>query len=345
MSNSAQKQGRSATRAAPNHKSISNNNNNNPMNSPPKKKRRVRKARPNTSISQVLAPCSRDYFQALVDPFSYYSSTRPAPCYPDLLDTPSLKLGYRARGVIDIPSTGWAFIVVNPFYPFNTTTPVYPNAAAVITNGAYSSTSFPSATVITSGNANVLTIGNGPYSFGEVPNYRAVAMAVRVRYTGTELNRGGRIIPAFLPSGRSLAGINPNTLLANDTIHSEVVDRRWHGTFWRPTLQQDTVYRSVTENLDASETGIAMSGVPGTGQFEYEILWYHEYLPTQSRALSSLSKSDSDITGLSHIRDYVASIASSDVGQQVYEKGIGYMRNKALQAATSYITGGLTIEL
>jgi len=342
MSNQNQKQGRSTTRAAPNQSNF-NNNNNNPM-SKPKKNKRVRKARPQSAV-QVLAPCSRDYFHALVDPFSYYTSTRPAPCYPDLLDTPSLKLGFRARGVIDIPATGWAFIVANPFYPISGSGSTYPNAAAVVTNASYSSLAFPISSTVTSGNATTFTLGNSPYSFGDIPNYRPVALGMRVRYTGTELNRGGRIIPVFFPTGRSLAGVVPNDLLANDNVHSEPVDRRWHGTFWRPTITQDTIYRTVSESLSGSSTGIAVSGIPGTAQYEYEIVWYMEYLPTTSHPLSSLSKSDSDLTGLSSVRDFVASVASSDVGQSIYETGIGFMRTKALQAATQFTQGGLSLML
>jgi len=313
--------GRSATRATPNPKM------NQAVNKKKNRKRKARKTLKDLGMKKgtfFMSQCARDYGYCLVDPFGYekYAEGR-LPCIPDVLDFPSRKFYSRARGVMTTSSTGFGFLSATPF----TVTPVTDQA-----NGfpQYAFTNDAAQAVSATCTNNLIQTGFGfgfltacPSGFptngtqGHNFAFRCVALGIRVRYIGTELQRGGQIIPIV---GRSLQGSTYNQILADPLTSPTPVDRKWHGCFYRPTDSTDTNYRTSINGI-GQDTRIALclSSTPGNN-FEFEVTSYFECIPHLDAKVDSTTASHSDSTGYSFIRDMTGQFDISAMGTFAWQQ-------------------------
>ena len=149
-----------------------------------------------------LSKCSADYAKSLMEPWG-----PEAPCLPSGFPLPSLKRKFFARGTAG-QGTSTGFILFNPASGVSVT-----NNSVYFSDGAYTGTTAVTiATGVTAAPLNS-TYTNG--LFGPIGlQYRTVSAGLRVRYTGTELNRGGRIIPFEHPQHNTAAGMTVQQLLS-----------------------------------------------------------------------------------------------------------------------------------
>lgn len=76
---------------------------------------------------------------------------------------------------------------------------------------------------------------------------RAVAAGMRIRYIGTELNRGGRILAFEHPDHSDMAGMSATDLLSFPNTHFEAVDRQWHSAHWQHIWPGEETYTNTCE--------------------------------------------------------------------------------------------------
>lgn len=113
---------------------------------------------------------------------------------------------------------------------------------------------------------------------------RLVVAALRVRYIGTELNRGGRTVP-FTNAGHQTTDLESiGEILSIPGIKTTPVNRDWHTIRLSPMMPWETSYSRYS--YPATETGgantspsiaIAFNSEPGNA-FEYEFVQYHEII-------------------------------------------------------------------
>jgi len=175
---------------------------------------------------------------------------------------------------------------------------------------------------------------------GDNLGFRLVGMGVRARYTGTELNRGGTMILARAtrqgPVGFNTDGYQYQTLLDDQLSNQFPVSRTWRTIAWNPrTAQEYDFLKGASDWYPASTLAatygadplpgpdmiIAVSGGVVGNSFDYEIIGYYEYIGTD---LDNVSKSESDLVGLSAVRNVTENQAViPDSGTSYYEQIAG----------------------
>lgn len=289
----------------------------------PNRKRRQRER--DVSVRQPrMSPCAKEYLRALTDPFGLEVAGSP-PCIPDVLDLPSYKLATKCRGTVTIGTNGLGYVVIYSQQNANDTS-----------FGYYTSSTFTGTTVTDVGTGvNPFLDSRLPYTAAAARAHRLVGCGLRVQYIGTELQRGGYLVPGLaLAEGDSLLGASITTILDRPDVRSQPTDRAWHGCVYKP-MKADAYAYTVVPSVDV-DMGVLVTGTPGN-QYSFEVIRYHEFINYRPsggvvRPVPSQTRSHSDLVGLSQVRDFLGSIASSDIGQGVYKAGLRYISN--------YVAGG-----
>jgi hypothetical protein len=268
-----------------------------------------------------------DYLRVLTDPFGYDSPS--LPCIPDLLDLPSYKVHTLNRFTAAVGTAGVGYVVVWPRIFSNDQTAQY-----------FTQSTFSSSTIEADGFVGTLSglNANFPYSAATTRDCRVVSCGVRVRYTGTELDRGGRIIIRRYTSGESVptgAFATASALLSSPLAQTLRVDRNWHGTAFRPTLSSHTDYQHVSSLTDPLV--VFFEGKPGI-TFEIEVVRYFEIIPRTNTSnppavqlgVPTTTTSHSDITAVSMIRDFLGSAHDALLGSGAYQLGLSYIKARYL---------------
>lgn len=81
---------------------------------------------------------------------------------------------------------------------------------------------------------------NSPYTVSQLSpgngsaqlQIRLVATGLRIRYIGTELNRGGRVLSFEHPDHNTIVGYDATQVLGFPDTSFEPVDRKWHSAHW-----------------------------------------------------------------------------------------------------------------
>lgn len=270
-----------------------------------KKKKRTKKNNPRSNGRPgtfQLSQCSNTYLKALLDPFSLVTGA----CIPDLIDRPSLKTRSVIRGTCSVGTQGVGYVVVDPLC-----------GLADAYSALLTSASFGDVHVLNS-TPGVLPVFNNqsPYRQSDVPtrvNFRVVACGLRLRYIGTELNRGGRYICHRLPSVQNYGNFTSEDILTRPDAVSTPVDRKWHGVSYAPTSEEDYSYKNTPDaipnsgitDIPRANMIVFIDSTPGN-QFEFELVYYHEFVPGNYRVdggIPGSSPSHSDVPGISAIRN------------------------------------------
>ena len=246
-----------------------------------------------------MHPCSLKYLSACADPFAMHSGV----CMPigEVLD--SQKVRCTARGVMSVGVNGLGWIEVGtPFYSghasINYTTPTYTGFPNSIINYAGS---------LASGQVQAATIMGPPLAGSTTTGVfaaRHVLSALRVRYIGTELNRGGRVIKFVDREDDNVDNMDTASIISRPHCKIEPVDRRWHTVRWTssdPTVLDFTsepAYATVLSQKNrnavynnARNMFIAVTGTQGN-EFEWEFVSYQEYRYNLAQQLWTPSHAD-----------------------------------------------------
>lgn len=232
----------------------------------------------NRTTTVVLSKCATDYGRALSNPF-----TGPLACVPIAPSVYSLKVRTWVKGEFRTSSTGASptgvgFICVDPYCGVT-----YDIPCVIHSDAAYQGTTVAYGAAGTSSHYSNSAYAAGNFGDGATTaQYRIVASGLRIRYIGTELNRGGTIIAFRDPTGSSTIGQDITTLLAEVESKKFPVNRVWTTLCWRPSQINDYGFNKDPSTTDTNLLFgpicmIVESPDPSIGAaFEYEFSSVYE---------------------------------------------------------------------
>lgn len=287
----------------------------------------------------MLSPCVIKYASALENPFKVIDGA----CIPDMHGVPSYKMRYHSKGTFSIGSAGVGYVAVNPGVQANNVTAIY-----------HTNNSFTGTSIVSSGTGvQTVTFAGLPYAsldFGSGDNQtqgRLVGLGLRIRYIGTKLNEGGRVVMARHPTNKSLISQDISGLLSSyQQLETESVSTRWRTCTYRPVSAEDYEYKANNGMDHTSMCAIVKSSADN--EFEYEIVSYFEFC---GQVLNP-TRTHSDISGLSAIRNALPIADNSSApGATLFNQLIsaatatynnvpeGYIRSAALSYASTVLSG------
>jgi hypothetical protein len=270
-----------------------------------------------------ISPCTVNYAKALADPWN--PQTTQDVCLPDTNAVSSFKFHTRSRGTMTVNSSGFGYVAVSPVALANSAL----QSVSFSNLGTGASVSTVPVTTNTAWNTSINS--NSPFgntNTSLLPLMRPVVVGVRIRYSGTELNRGGSI--AFyksksLNNSESASGQSFATILLANTCNVASVDRKWHGVTWTPYDDMDANYVNVGTGYDIIGNGynkelclLVQSQAGNT--FDFDISGFFEAIPytnvtsDTTSAPPSVSKSEVDSDGYSFVKGVYASVADNVSG-------------------------------
>jgi hypothetical protein len=281
-------------------------------------------AHPEAAALHSLAPCALHYLQAMEDPFSLNAEV----CIPDLHAVPSKKVKVTTRGAFEAGTQGEAFVALIPQCKTSDA------GVLLITNSLYAGTSTTplprSGTGLVSVNAAKLPYTTTDFDVNQTVRGRVVGVGLRVRYTGTELNRGGKLIALRHPDNADLIPFTPQfssqAITQFETARTYPITRDWVTLNYRPTRPSEYNYASSACG-DADEavgafrysSVFCVTGAVPSAPFEFQVVQFIEYIPGEKGSIDNVTKVHSDIVGLSHIRNNLAETSSTrKPAQQLY---------------------------
>lgn len=299
---------------------------------PPKRQRRQTRRMAINRV--VLSPCAEGYFSALYRPFDFGQPT----CLPDMHAVPSHKVVCRARGSFAVGTGGVGWIYVNPQAKCSNSIICY-----YTPTGYAGTTSLSWAAAGASNTQNTMSpYGPSDLSQNETRT-RVVACALRIRYTGTELNRGGNILMVRDPDNGLLDSRAYATLLSEiPGLHTSIVNRQWNVVIWEPTDPGDYDYGINSEaNSTSSSSGYRNMGAYVTGTagntFEWDIIQYLEFVGTTK---IPATPSPADPEGVAIVRDAVPSSYTGWFPDELYKAARAAVRDYA-PSVVSYVARGV----
>lgn len=286
-----------------------------------------------------IPECSRTYASALVNPWE-----TPAACIPSAMSQHSQKTKVFMRGTANIGTNrvGWVMARVKPSND---------GGAIKYTNNLYPGTmSTPfegSGTGIVTGNHNS-PYNNAAFnnSDGEL-SWRTVAAGIRVMYTGTELNRSGRVVTFESPDHVNLEvnDDSPDTVRSFDRAVAASVDRKWKGCTYQPIHPHDLAYQfgSTAHKAEDFIMVAFFTGEPGE-TYEFEVVFHFEFIgsivrsktPTPYEPIfqSIINKTSQMATSAI---DEAANLVGSRLRSWVNERVLSSARGLALSGASTLL--------
>lgn len=239
-----------------------------------------------TMLSQLLAQlqpklskCAENYARSLADPFNGPQDA----CVPNYPALQTKRQRVWVKGVaVTSNTTGIGFVVCDPrnsmasdsgsvSFSSNATTFIGtgfpPAAAAAGTTGVGTNSEFQAA------------------DFGDDPDQilgRVVSCGLRVRYTGTELGRGGQLVCVQHPLHAQIAGDDPPAVDAiEESIRLPVPSNKWTNILYRPLDTADLEMSSAVANIygdpnfpDAWYMGVLLIAPDPATSVSYEFEFY-----------------------------------------------------------------------
>lgn len=199
---------------------------------------------------------------------------------------------------------------------------------------------------------------------------RIVGCGIRVRYIGTELNKGGRMILARHPDGGQLGALTASELLAFQTVATTNVTREWQSVSFKPTQTADYEFsprpyrndfdggipvntKQLWEDNMNTSMAIFVTGAAPLNSFEWEIVHHVEF----TGVTDNVTKSHTDIGGMSIVRNNLdyndkpgdpkakeASLLSKTLNQLYNSQHVRRISRNVLNQGIQYGTGGLRLE-
>lgn len=265
-----------------------------PLSKKKKVKAKVKSIGNSNTLRPKLSMCAEEYVCALEDPFNC-SATACVPTYPSF---PSRKMIAFAKGTLTVGTAGVGFLFSN-------------GTLANDQNAGWYTTSTFAGTTLSTGAAGVNAISlNGDYNnsaYGSTPGFiqsRMVGFGIRVRYTGTELNRSGEIRVLEEPFHLSLSGTSAASFDAYDKSRKFQVNRQWTAVTYHPVFPSDLDYTASDNPVGTNGfLGILITSL-SQNTFDFEIFCLAELIGSTVRGKTP---SISDTIGADAIYNVVQS--------------------------------------
>lgn len=240
---------------------------------PKKKKQQNQRTRAVPNMSE----CARDYARALANPFN-----GPLACVPSFPSFLTRKVRTWAKGTFTTSSggatPGFGYLLFDPVnMAVNDVDAVAGSTAATAINTTASTAAVDPNIALFRGNADYanaqLGIGSGLLQF------RVVAGGVRIRYIGTNLNKGGSVIALHEPDHDSLSGQTINNFDAQtESKRFTVSSDRWTTVLWRPVNTNEVNMRpNASGGTQSFPMGFVVSSAAPSQNFEFEAYAIIEY--------------------------------------------------------------------
>lgn len=187
-----------------------------------------------------LSHCASEYAQALANPY-----TGPLACVPNFPALPTRKVRTWARGTFATGTAGFGYIVMSPMRACVNDTVFLMSSFSTYT-GTTIDVTLPTNPGVGShtANADYVTANIGPSN--QLVQPRLVAAGLRVRYIGTELDRGGQLVGLMEPNHQSLAGVNFGTVDGYPESRRLPPTRTWCSLLYRPVDGGDLNFFATT---------------------------------------------------------------------------------------------------
>jgi hypothetical protein len=242
---------------------------------------------------------------------------------------PSAKYRVFARGTAYTGTAGVGFISLDP------------RATAANDQHAirYTSASYAGTTIVDGTNPGVSTaVTNAPYASAQIDpdivQYRVVGCGLRVRYGGTELNRGGFKIAFVDPTHRSVETRDEASLLSEPQAKKLSVTRNWTNLLYRPVLNSDISFNSNT-TPDAPYMAVMLVS-PDTSiaeLFEWEVYSLLEY---QGASVRGQTHTNADPVGFAAV-----SAVANQTNGVMQGNSAGHV-NQMMKAVHHYLGNGIS---
>jgi hypothetical protein len=183
-------------------------------------------------------------------------------------------------------------------------------------------------------------------SFGAGPafaQFRLVSAGLRIRYIGTELNKGGECVGLHQPNHGTLDGQNIPGLLAHREARKKPVSPKvWTTILWRPVDNQDFDFKQqvlpAVYGVSDNYMGfiLAPPSAPGDFRFEYEAVSNFEIV---GRDVHSKTLSGSDPLGFAAAH---AAVQSAPHLVSPHQESADTVKKQLHAAAASVATSQMT---
>lgn len=244
-----------------------------------------------------LSPYSQQYAHQLANPFADFSTIVGV---PDHDAYPSRKVRIWSRGTASAPAGGTGFVVVLPHNMVDNNG----NAPIWYTSTAYAGSTFDASAGTGKSNA----FSNAPYtSSATTTRARLVACAVRIRYNGTELDRGGhwvgrRAEPGADLDGDSEADLNKHPHTKQQPVPDNTARQADFRVYWVPQQAADAEYYAIgTYHPDRQKVALGLMLKPPGADMSivWEVAAIVEYIGPDTRGLTHNA---SDPVGMAAVR-------------------------------------------
>lgn len=271
------------------------------------------------------------YCHLLCDPFEAPSVGVPA--FPSIR---SEALRVFVKSTLSTGSGTWGFVLVRP--------------EAMIANDYdsvfYSDAFYASNVTATSGTGVLATQSNSPYSAADFDGaagsnkYRLVACGLRVKYVGTNLDRGGTMVGLTEPDHDTLNGHTKVQFQAYDNVSSlSPVADRWYTTRWFPVDAAEMAYQAPIPAAGVINACMAflISAPSGStyGVYDFEVVAHFEIVGPAARHKASRMVDPMVQTVAAAASSYPESVVSTE---KLLRHSASY-----LDAATSFISSSANL--
>lgn len=291
------------------------------------KRKSNRKKRRTPRIPGTMSECGMQYALAVSKPFDPRSRGACIPIFPS---RPSQKVTAFARGVFTAGAGGCGFVAVAPCLSND-------SPAIWSTTSAYSGTTINCSVSVPVTGVTVSTMPQNPY----VQNYltssnpdlfvkgRIISTGIRVRYIGTELNRGGRLVMYVSQDHNNMQGEGINNLSSFTEAIRLPITREWSENVIFASDKDEMEYPDVqdipsvngilqsvyplsnSESVNLVDTSVGavpmvvMVDSLANNAFEFEIIQHAEYVGKPSSAQQT--RTHSDIEAVSRVQNAASS--------------------------------------
>lgn len=243
-----------------------------------------------TLYPQLSKPAEA-YARAVSDPIN-----GPLACIPSYPALMTAKRRYWCRGVMGTSdTTGIGFVACNPQAgAFNDLNAVY-----------YTDATFAGTTLVGAGTGVDNAQTNSEFASTAVTatftgiTWRQVGGELRVRYIGTELDRGGQIVAYVSPVHQGLGGQNISGLESQIESRLFPVTREWTSLLYRPYFEEDLELSNAQPPANSyMAVMVAAPSMTTSISFEWEYWGVYEF---QGQAPKNQTPSHFDPTGFAAV--------------------------------------------
>jgi len=317
-----------------------------------------------------MPECTQDYLKALSMPFRLANPV----CIPDSHVVPSKKMKIVLRGTGRTDANGFGYVTANPFYTANNSIGTGPTGDSYFGTIAYSNGNVTLPQIYTFGTAaggsSMQPLIGAPYGIQEYDESptgvletsdvgaqsRVVGAGLRLRYSGTTLNKGGTALIVRREDGETLHLMGYDLLASRQNTKVVPYGDKWHEVSYVPVKPDDYDYcrngafgstgtpdalidTNQCAKLSRHCIAIVVKGAAAVQPFDWEYVVHLEFL---GKTVIGASKSHSDLMGMSQVRNAVASTTSQVVpsGPGLYNTLVNSIYNEATRALPKLVSLG-----